>query len=184
VFIPKYSYGHVDCSNSSIHVWFSACRALAVYCSCRILEQVKVHLEQAMKAERELDVQLYPLFNFGTRCVGGQRHAPATLPPGETQYPFYRRFIGAGFRSGRMRKTSPPPKLEARTVEPVASCYADCAIPAAMLELGDISHFVLRQFSRQILQATMEACDLSTNCHTQLAVIPPDPSGYSTHIQV
>ena len=27
--------------------------------------------------------------------VGGQRHAPAALPPGKTQYPLYRRLDGA-----------------------------------------------------------------------------------------
>ena len=38
--------------------------------------------------------------------VGGQRHTPA-LPPGETQYSFYRRFGGPQGRSGRVRKVSP-----------------------------------------------------------------------------
>jgi hypothetical protein len=36
--------------------------------------------------------------------VGGQRHAPAALPPRKTRYPLYRR-LG---RSGRVRKISPP----------------------------------------------------------------------------
>ena len=40
--------------------------------------------------------------------VGGQRHAPAALPPRKTQYPLYRRLGGPQGRSGRVRKISPP----------------------------------------------------------------------------
>ena len=40
--------------------------------------------------------------------VGGQRHAPAALPPGKTRYPLYRRLGGPQGRSGRVRKISPP----------------------------------------------------------------------------
>ena len=40
--------------------------------------------------------------------VGGQRHAPAALPPGKTRYPLYRRLDGPQGRSGRVRKISPP----------------------------------------------------------------------------
>jgi hypothetical protein len=42
-------------------------------------------------------------------AVGGQRHAPAALPPGMIQYPLYRRLGGPQGRSGRLRKISPPP---------------------------------------------------------------------------
>jgi hypothetical protein len=42
--------------------------------------------------------------------VGSQRHAPAALPPGkEILYPLYRTLGRPQGRSGRMRKTSPPP---------------------------------------------------------------------------
>jgi hypothetical protein len=40
--------------------------------------------------------------------VGGQRHAPAVLPPGKIQYPLYTRLGGPQGRSGRMQKISPP----------------------------------------------------------------------------
>ena len=40
--------------------------------------------------------------------VGGQRHAPAALPPGKTRYPLYRRLGGPHSRAGQMRKISPP----------------------------------------------------------------------------
>ena len=62
--------------------------------------------------------------------VGGQRHAPAALPPGKSRYPLYRRLGGPQGRSGRVRKISPPPGFDPRTFQPVASRYTDCAIPA------------------------------------------------------
>ena len=39
--------------------------------------------------------------------VGGQRHAPATLPPGKMRYTLYRRLGGPQGRFGRVRKISP-----------------------------------------------------------------------------
>jgi hypothetical protein len=62
--------------------------------------------------------------------VGGQRHAPAALPPGNTRYQLYRRLGGPQGRSGRVRKISPLPGFDPRTVQPVASRYTDWAIPA------------------------------------------------------
>jgi hypothetical protein len=59
-----------------------------------------------------------------------QRHAPAALLPGKTRYPFCRRVGGPQDRSGRVRKLSPPQEFDPRTVQPVASRYTDCAIPA------------------------------------------------------
>jgi hypothetical protein len=62
--------------------------------------------------------------------VGGQRHAPAALPPGKTRYRLYSRLGGLQGRSERVRKISPPPGFDPRTVQPVASRYTDWAIPA------------------------------------------------------
>ena len=62
--------------------------------------------------------------------VGGQHHVPAALPPGKTRYPLYRRLGGPQGRSGRVRKISPPPVFDPRAVQPAASRYTDCAIPA------------------------------------------------------
>jgi hypothetical protein len=62
--------------------------------------------------------------------VGGQRHAPTTLPPGKTRYPLYRRLGGSQGRSGRLRKISRPAGFDPRTVQPLASRYTDYAIPA------------------------------------------------------
>jgi hypothetical protein len=63
--------------------------------------------------------------------VGSQRHTPAALPPGkETLYPLYRRLSGPQGRYGRVRKISPPPGFDPRTLQPVASRYTDWAIPS------------------------------------------------------
>jgi hypothetical protein len=61
--------------------------------------------------------------------VGGQRHAPAALPPGKTRYLLYRRLGGPQCRSGRVWKISPSLVFDTRTVQPVARCYTDWAIP-------------------------------------------------------
>jgi len=62
--------------------------------------------------------------------VGGQCHAPAALPPGKTRYPLCMRLVGPQGRYGRVRKNSPAPGFDLRTVQHVASRYTDCSIPA------------------------------------------------------
>jgi hypothetical protein len=62
--------------------------------------------------------------------MGGQRHALVALTPGKNRYPLCRRLGGPQDRSGRVRKISPPPGFDPLTVQPVASRYTDCAIPA------------------------------------------------------
>jgi len=48
--------------------------------------------------------------------VAGQHHAQAALPLGQTRYPLYRGTGGPQGRSGRVRKISPPPGFDPRTV--------------------------------------------------------------------
>jgi hypothetical protein len=61
--------------------------------------------------------------------VGGQRHAPAALPPGKRpQYPLHTRLSGPQGWSGQVQKISPPPRFDPRTFQPVASRYTDCAV--------------------------------------------------------
>jgi hypothetical protein len=69
--------------------------------------------------------------------VGGQRHAPAALPPVKARYPLCRRLDEPQGRSGRVRNISPPLGFDLRTVQPVASRYNDCAIPAGPLSCPD-----------------------------------------------
>jgi hypothetical protein len=62
--------------------------------------------------------------------MDGQSHAPVDLPPGKTRYPLYRRLRWPQGRSGMLRKITPPPGFDPRTVQPVANPYTASAIPA------------------------------------------------------
>ena len=58
----------------------------------------------------------------------------AALPQGKTRYLMYTRLGGSQGRFGRLRKTSPPPGLDTRTVQLVESRYTDWAIPTHLME--------------------------------------------------
>jgi hypothetical protein len=62
--------------------------------------------------------------------MGGQRHASAALPPVKTRYPSHRKLVGTQGRSGQVRKISPPPRFDPRTVQAVAIHYTNWATPA------------------------------------------------------
>ena len=54
---------------------------------------------------------------------------PGRFTPGkQSRYPFYRRLGGPKGRPGRVRKNSPPPEFDFRTVQLAASRYNDYAI--------------------------------------------------------
>jgi hypothetical protein len=57
--------------------------------------------------------------------VGGQRRAPARLPPGMTRYPLYRRLGRPQGMPGPVLKISPPPGFDPRTVQLVTNRYTD-----------------------------------------------------------
>ena len=66
--------------------------------------------------------------DHGTRRGEGSASRPGRyLPLGKTRYPLYRRLGGPQGRSAQVRKISPPPGFDTRTVQPVASTYTDCA---------------------------------------------------------
>ena len=50
--------------------------------------------------------------------------------PEKTRYSLYRMLGGPQGRSGQLRKISPLPGFDPRTVQPVASRFTNCAIPA------------------------------------------------------
>ena len=67
---------------------------------------------------------------FTSALEGGEGSASRpgrTLPPGKTRYPLYRRLGGPQGRAGQVRKISPPPGFNSRTVQPVGSRYTDWA---------------------------------------------------------
>jgi len=57
-------------------------------------------------------------------------HAPAALPLGKTWYPLYRMLGGPQGWSGRVWEISPPLGFDPWTIQPIASRFIDCAIPA------------------------------------------------------
>jgi hypothetical protein len=73
----------------------------------------RVHLSTGHKAP-EGDYMYSYTFSLTSALdgVGVQGHSPAALPPGNTQYPLG----GPQARSRRMRKISPQPGLDPRTV--------------------------------------------------------------------
>jgi hypothetical protein len=67
----------------------------------------------------------------GTRRGEGSVSRPGrSLPPEKTRYPLYRRLRGPQGRYVQVRKISPQPGFDPRTVQPVASRYIDWATPA------------------------------------------------------
>jgi hypothetical protein len=66
--------------------------------------------------------------DHGTRRGEGSASRPGrSLPPGKTRYPLYRRLGGPQGRSGQVRKISPPPGSDPRTVQLITSRYTDRA---------------------------------------------------------
>jgi hypothetical protein len=57
--------------------------------------------------------------------VDDESEAPAALPPGKPLYAVYRRLGGPQGRYGLVRKISPEPEFDPRTLQPVASRYTD-----------------------------------------------------------
>jgi len=67
-----------------------------------------------------------PFLDHSTRrCEESASRPGRSLPPRKTRYPMYRRLGGTHGRSGQVRKISPPPGFDPRTVQPVASRYTD-----------------------------------------------------------
>jgi hypothetical protein len=61
--------------------------------------------------------------------VGGQCYVLVAVNSRKHRYPFYR--LGGPYGwFGPVRKISPSPGFDPRTLQYVVSCYTDCAIPA------------------------------------------------------
>jgi hypothetical protein len=72
-----------------------------------------------------VDVHLCSFFNLGAKWDGGQLHTLTAFPQGKTQYLLCRMLGGPRGLSGRVRKTSTPPRFKPQIVQPVASGYAN-----------------------------------------------------------
>jgi hypothetical protein len=67
--------------------------------------------------------------------VSGQGQAPAALLARNRPATTIRRLGGPQDQSERVRKFSPPPGFDPRTVKPVATWYTDRVIPAPELHV-------------------------------------------------
>ena len=86
--------------------------------------------------------------------VGGQRHAPAALPPGKTRYPLYRRLDGPQNRSGRVRKILASIGIRSRDRPARKECLYRLRYPGPNV-MKNISELTV------VLALSMDACDFS-----------------------
>jgi hypothetical protein len=87
-----------------------------------------------------------------TALEGGEGSASRhgrSLRPEKTKYTLYRRLGGPQGRSGQMRKISPPPGFDPRTVQPVASRYTDYATRPTNISLNTREMHSTRMVSEQ-----------------------------------
>ena len=101
---------------------------------------------------------------------GGRRYTPASLPPGKTRYPLYKRLGGPQGRSGWMRKISSPSGFYPRSVQSVASRYNVWAIPVLLfcLLLAKIvvsSKIVVLFYLLFVLYCSMYCLCVNVYCH-------------------
>jgi len=73
------------------------------------------------------DIAVLFLNQGTTRGEGWASRSGRSLPLEMTRYSLYRMLGGTLGRSGEVRKISPPPGFDPRTVQPVASRYTDSA---------------------------------------------------------
>ena len=109
-FNKRNSYAVIFCLNSKVKVKYTLVHALRL-CTGRT----------AHKGSRGIALLF---LDHGTRSGEGSASRPGrSLPPGNTQYPLYRRLSGPEGRSGQVQKISPSPRFDLRTIQPVASRY-------------------------------------------------------------
>jgi hypothetical protein len=92
---------------------------------------------------------------------GSASHSGRTLPPGKTRHTLYKRLGRPQGRAGQVRKISPPPGFDPRTVQPVASRYTDYATPPTCVSIVCLikvqlrtSSTIFRSFSRLTTELT------------------------------
>ena len=85
-------------------------------------------------------------YDQNTRRGEGSASRPCrSLTPRKTRYQLYRRLGGPHSRSGQVRKISPPPGFDPRTIQPVASRYTDYATrPTHVHNIRNIIRYVFR----------------------------------------
>ena len=117
---------------------------------CRVKGKGNVHPRTVHEGPEEEQKYSSTLSLTSALDGGGcQRYAPAALLPGKTQYPLYRRLGGTLGRCGRVRKTSPRPGFDPRTVQPVASSYNSLQQPQLYVAYTFVLLYCLGQILRR-----------------------------------
>ena len=88
-------------------------------------KKITFTLEQATKPSGGEEVWLYSFFNLGARWSGWSTPRPGRFNPGKYPVPIVQEVGGPQGRSGQVRKISPPPGFDPRTVQPLASRCTD-----------------------------------------------------------
>jgi len=104
---------------------------ISTRCSCVAPEQLTEKYYHLTSASRTFYTQLeggklYSCTLTLTSALdegGWLTPRPSRFTPGKNRYPLCRRLDGPQSRSGGVRKISPTPGFDSRTVQPVASCY-------------------------------------------------------------
>ena len=130
--------------------------------------------------------QVYSSTLPSTSALGWSRWStprPDGFTPGKTWYPLYRRLCGSQGRSGRVRKISPSPAFDPRTVKPVAGRYSDWVIPTTHLSLWFRSQTLIKapKSERKPSQSLYDNCYCTSFSRivllwTDLATKIPTPS--------
>jgi hypothetical protein len=93
--------------------------------------KVKFTLEQATKPKKGEEVLLYSFFYHGTRRgMSNQRHAQAALPLGRNTASIVQDAECAPGQIWKCAEKFASREFDPWIVQPVATCYTDCAIPA------------------------------------------------------
>jgi hypothetical protein len=108
------------------------CRLLLVFPYYMAKESVKKKVNCTGRTAHRRSRGIAPVFHdHDTRRGEGSASRPGrSLPSWKTRYPLYRRLGGPQGRSGQVRKISPPPGFEPRTVQPVVSRIYRLRYPA------------------------------------------------------
>jgi len=115
--------------------------------------------------------------------VDDQRHDPAALLPGKTRYPLYRRLDGLQGRSGWVRKNSPPPGFDPRTVQPIVSRYNEWAISAQVFILikeNDLNAINSIPITAESVYNDIGLCDIS---YITSDIPPRTPQQYNPRLK-
>ena len=106
--------------------FLSKCHKVKVKVKCPLVQALR--LCTGRTAHRGSRGIALPFLDHGCRRGEGSASRPGrSLPPGKTRYELNRRLGGPQGRSGQVRKISPPPGFDPRTVQPVTSRYTDWA---------------------------------------------------------